>query len=827
MQACGTCVRSCGGSTMLSASGGSGAVLLARIRARRPHAHPPFFQGAAQAPLHPMAWGKRYLSGSSASKIRNVGIMAHIDAGKTTLTERILFYADVLRRCGEVHEGDTIMDFMDEERERGITIQAAAISFSWRLCRFNLIDTPGHVDFTIEVERSLRVLDGAVAVFDGVAGVEAQTETVWRQANKYKVPRIVFINKLDRQGADAAITLNSISQRLGCTPLVLQMPLGKEADFQGVVDLVRLEALFFDCEEDKRGTRPGGTVVRIALGADAGGTAGGTAGTEELSARGFDVRLVVDQALAAREALVELVADFDDDVAHSFLDGAPVPAEMLTAAVRRETLKGGSERVAVFMGSAFKYKAVQPLLDGIIDLLPAPEELPPVEATSLDRSHAKSGRNANANNNNNNNTGNSNTAGHKGAAARSDSAQGGGQQRGGQLVTRVRSKDEKLLALAFKVVHDKHMGDLVFLRVYSGVLQAKASLLNSSQGHSERAMKLLRVMADDYEECDAIQAGEIAAVAGLKTTRTGDTLVLSSDKPAVVMSGLEIPPPVFFCSIEVDSNAEQDKLDAALQCLAREDPSLVVREDPETGETQMGGMGELHLEVLVTRLTRQFNVSAKKGKVSITYREAPTTRVARTYVFDGMVAGKAARVEFELEVGPLQRAQGQVDTCSGNVVVADGAHVVCEGSKGPEAEEAVSQGVLAALSAGPLLGMAVLGTEVRIKSVSTAPDTSVAALRVGATMAVKALLREGAVQKLHPIMRVQVTSPEAHVGAVLSDITSVRRGEIEGLTPLPDGRSLVKAQVALSQLVGYASDLRSATGGSASFHMAFSHFASQ
>ena len=335
-------------------------------------------------------------------------------------------------------------------------------------------------------------------------------------------------------------------------------------------------------------------------------------------------------------------------------------------------------------------------------------------------------------------------------------------------------------------------------------------------------------MAEDYEEVGTLEAGDIGAVAGLKGTRTGDSLVLSSDKAPVVMVGLEVPPPVFFCSIEVESNADQDKLEAALQSLAREDPSLLVREDPETGETQMGGMGELHLEVLVTRLQRQFNVPAKKGKVSITYREAPTTLVARSFVFEAIVAGKMARVEFELVVGPLAKEEGDVSAdATDNVIDADGGHVICEGSKGPEAQLAITAGIEAALSAGPLLGMPVLCALVEVKRVVANPDTSLTALRVGATLAVKDLLRSCAMQKLHPMMRIEVTSPEAHIGAVLSDITSARRGEIEGLTALPDGRSLVKAQVPLQQLVGYASDLRSATGGAASFHMAFSHFASR
>lgn len=482
-------------------------------------------------------------------------------------------------------------------------------------------------------------------------------------------------------------------------------------------------------------------------------------------------------------------------------------ATMLTAAIRRETLKGGSSRVAVLMGSAFKYKGVQPLMDAMIDLLPAPEDLPPVQA-ALQNKHSQA----------------------KNAKTKTGGSGGGGLDGGGggELVTRVRCKDEKLLALAFKVVHDKHMGDLVFLRVYSGVLEPKASLFNSSSATSQRPLKLLRVMADDYEELGSLEAGDIGAVAGLKGTRTGDSLVLSSDKAPVVMVGLEVPPPVFFCSIEVESNADQDKLEAALQSLAREDPSLLVREDPETGETQMGGMGELHLEVLVTRLQRQFNVPAKKGKVSITYREAPTTLVARSFVFEAIVAGKMARVEFELVVGPLAKEEGDVSAdATDNVIDADGGHVICEGSKGPEAQLAITAGIEAALSAGPLLGMPVLCALVEVKRVVANPDTSLTALRVGATLAVKDLLRSCAMQKLHPMMRIEVTSPEAHIGAVLSDITSVRRGEIQGLTSLPDGRSLVKAQVALEHLVGYASDLRSATGGGASFHMAFSHFASQ
>ncbi|EKX54832.1 hypothetical protein GUITHDRAFT_99482 [Guillardia theta CCMP2712] len=634
------------------------------------------------------------------ARIRNVGIMAHIDAGKTTVTERMLFYADVTRKFGEVHEGDTIMDFMDQRQLEHLTARDYNI---------NLIDTPGHVDFTIEVERSLRVLDGAVAVFDGVAGVEAQ-------ANRYHVPRLVFVNKLDREGADLDITVKGLIDRMKCVPLILQLPLGKCASFVGIVDLIDMKVVLYDQDDDGR------SFTYLDLDDDL--------ATEAISSCGLDPSSVRRDAHKARETLIEQVGEFDDDVLSKYLEGKlsmeDIPSSLLKAALREETLKGGAERVCVLVGSAFKNKGVQVCEgDGIEVRVEGGEDQDGEEGEEEEEAC--------------------------GADTPACSKKKSKKPQDIVHIERAPSRKEKFLAFAFKVVTDRHVGDLVYIRCYSGVLESKSSIKNVTKDIAERPSKILRVMAEDYEEIEELGAGDIAALVGLKQTGTGDTLVLSSEK-----------------------------------------------------------------QVACTKLERNYGVKAVAGKIQITYRESIKSKVQKRYSYDAVFKGKRTQAEFLITVEPNDEES--------NVIDASKAAVGSPEFSEADAEEAVENGISAALTAGPLLGMPILRTRVTVDEVKTSADTTLSALSLGASMAVKTCIMEANPTKLQPIMHVEVTALESHVGTVMSDLTSNRNADIERLDTLPDGRQIIKAMVPLEDMVGYASELRSSTGGKASFSLVFSHF---
>ena len=688
------------------------------------------------------------LDNRQIARIRDIGIMAHIDAGKTTTTERILYYTGITHRIGEVHDGAAVMDYMEQEQERGITITAAATTCAWREHRINLIDTPGHVDFTVEVERSLRVLDGAVAVFDAVAGVEPQSETVWRQADRYGVPRIAFVNKMDRVGATLERTVDMLRERLGARPLVLQLPIGVESDFEGVVDLLRMVEVRFAGEQ-------GENVVETPLSAG-------------------DPRFA--EASEARAALVEAVAEVDDAVMEAFLGeaGADLAAEDLRPAIRRATLRNAA--VPVLCGSALRNKGVQPLLDAVVDYLPSPLDRPPVAARRL-----------------------------------SDGAE----------VVRRPSPTDPFLALAFKVITDPHRGPLVYFRVYSGHLEAKKALTNTTRGRKEKVQRLLQVHANKTQEIDEVGVGAIAAAVGLKFTMTGDTLVRADDPEKVVLSGLEVPAPVIYQTIEPRSASEAAALEQTLEQLLREDPSLAVREDPETGQTLLGGQGELHLEVVVDRMRREFGVEAKVGRPQVAYRETIGRDSAAETVYDREIGGKRQFARIGVELAPA-------DPDAAPEVALDLPDTVVEAA-GSALLEAAREGVEDAFTRGPLLGYPVAGVRARVTDLEIREgDSTDAAVRAAATMAAMEALEKGDPVLLEPLMAVEVIVPHEFTGAVVSDLSG-RRGRVAGMEPFsPDeqagqGTYVVRAMVPLANLVGYATSLRSATQGRASYTMRLAH----
>ncbi len=691
------------------------------------------------------------LDNRQIARIRDIGIMAHIDAGKTTTTERILYYTGITHRIGEVHDGAAVMDYMEQEQERGITITAAATTCSWREHRINIIDTPGHVDFTLEVERSLRVLDGAVAVFDAVAGVEPQSETVWRQADRYGVPRVAFVNKMDRIGATLERTVDMLRDDLGARPLVAQLPIGSEGEFEGVVDLLEMRALRFTGE----------------LGA-------------EIDARPLDAGELHERAVAARAALVEAVAEVDDEVMEMFLadESADIPADVLRAAMRRATVANAA--VVVLCGSSLRNKGVQPLLDAIVDYLPSPLDLPPVEATRV---------------------------------------------ADGETVPRRPAPTDPFLALAFKVVSDPHRGHLVFFRVYSGSLQLKQALTNVPRRRKEKVQKLLQIHANKTQEIQEVSVGSIAAAVGLKFTQTGDTLIRADDKELVLLAGMTIPDPVIFQAVEARSASEQSALDEALASLVREDPSLSVREDPESGQMLLGGQGELHLEIMVERLRREFGVEAKVGRPQVAYRETLTGPMRHALEYDREVGGKRQYAKVELALAPRPRGEG-------NAFCAQLPPERAEAFSG-ELLQAVEEGVRDALTRGPILGYPVDDVEVRLVDAAWLDgDSSPASFRAAASMAVMQAMEQakdaGAARLLEPHMLVEVVVPQDFTGAVVSDLTG-RRGRVLGMEPFGAGAQagdgshgttqVVRAQVPLAKMVGYATSLRSATQGRASYSM--------
>nr|PZN10796.1 MAG: elongation factor G [Caldicoprobacter oshimai] len=666
-------------------------------------------------------------------KVRNIGIMAHIDAGKTTTTERILFYTGKIHRMGEVHEGTATMDWMVQEQERGITITSAATTAIWKGHFINIIDTPGHVDFTVEVERSLRVLDGSVAIFCAKGGVEPQSETVWRQANKYKVPRLAYVNKMDIVGADFFNVVNMIRERLGANPVPIQIPIGKEADFRGIVDLVRNKAIYY---LDDLGTQ-----------------------SEEKEVPD-DLKELVEEY---RTKLLEVVAEQDDELMMKYLEGEELAEEEIKAALRKATIS--FKIVPVLCGSSYRNKGVQPLLDAIVDYLPSPLDLPPVVGTSPDT--------------------------------------------GGEIV-RHPSDDEPLSALAFKVMVDPYVGKLVYVRVYSGVLRSGTYVYNTTRGTKERIGRVLRMHANHREEISEAYAGDIVAVVGLKNTITGHTLC--DENNPIVLESMVFPEPVIQVAIEPKTKAGQEKLSVALQRLAEEDPTFRAFVDHETGQTIIAGMGELHLEIIVDRLVREFKVEANVGKPQVAYRETIKKAVKAEGRFIRQTGGRGQYGHVWLEVEPLEPGKGFefVNKIVGGVIPK-------------EYIPAVESGVREAMESGVLAGYPVIDVRVTVFDGSYHEvDSSEMAFKVAASMAFKEAMQKADPVLLEPIMKVEVTVPEEYMGDVIGDISS-RRGRIEG-TELRSGVQVIKAYVPLAEMFGYATDLRSKTQGRGSYVMQMSHY---
>ncbi len=668
-------------------------------------------------------------------RYRNIGIMAHIDAGKTTTTERILYYTGRSYKIGEVHDGNATMDWMEQEQERGITITSAATTCEWADHRINIIDTPGHVDFTIEVERSLRVLDGAVAVFDSVAGVEPQSETVWRQADKYVVPRICFVNKMDRIGADFYRCVDMIVDRLGATPLVTQLPVGAEADFAGIVDLIKMQAIIWKDE---------------SLGAEF-----------EYTDIPADLQ---DRAIEYREKLIELAVEQDDDAMEAYLEGNEPDMETLKKCIRRGTVN--SEFVPVLCGSAFKNKGVQPLLDSVVEFLPGPTDVAAIR-----------GVNANSE----------------------------------EEIERSNSDDEPFAALAFKIMNDPFVGSLTFARVYSGVLEGGSYVMNSVKNKRERVGRMLMMHANDREDIKEARAGDIIALAGLKETTTGDTLC--DPDHAVILERMEFPDPVIEIAVEPKTKSDQEKMGQALQRLAAEDPSFRVTSDFESGQTILKGMGELHLEILVDRMKREFKVDANIGQPQVAYRETITVPSDIDYTHKKQTGGAGQFARIKIRFDPLPPGSGY--EFSSKVV---GGNVPKEYIPG------VEKGLSSAMDSGPLSGFPVTDFKAELyDGDSHDVDSSVMAFEIAA----RAAFREGVMKAkpalLEPIMRVEVVTPEEYMGDIIGDLNS-RRGNVNSMDQRGNAR-VVNAMVPLANMFGYVNTLRSQSQGRAQFTMHFDHYA--
>jgi elongation factor G len=668
-------------------------------------------------------------------RVRNIGIMAHIDAGKTTTTERILYYTGRTHKLGEVHEGAATMDWMAQEQERGITITSAATTAFWRDYRINIIDTPGHVDFTVEVERSLRVLDGAVAVFDSVAGVQPQSETVWRQADRYGVPRIAFINKMDRTGANFANAVESMRDRLGANPVPVQLPIGEEDKHVGVVDLVEMRAIVY---EDELG-------VNYTVG---------------------DIPAELEAAAnAAHHALIDAIAEHDDELMETYLeDESAVTPEMIKRALRAGTLADAI--TPVLLGSAFKNKGVQPLLDAVVDYLPSPLDVPAVQGTD----------------------------------PKTDDE-----------ITRAASEDAPFSALVFKVMSDPYVGKLTYFRVYSGRVKAGDRVMNTTNGRTERIGRILQMHANHREERDEISAGEIAAVVGLKQSTTGDTLAVGS--APIVLESMTFPDPVISVAIEPKTKSDQDKLGQGLQRLAEEDPTFRVSTDEETGQTLIAGMGELHLEILVDRLLREFKVDANVGRPQVAYRETasqPVSNVQGRFVRQTGGSGQYGDVIINL----IPQAPGVGYEFEDKIV----------GGKIPkEYIKPVDEGIQEALGAGVLAGYPVVDVKVElIEGSYHEVDSSERAFKIAGSMAFKEAMKRAKPKLLEPMMAVEVVTPEDYLGDVMGNLNA-RRGRVESLEPLGNSQS-IKASVPLSEMFGYATDVRSMTQGRATFTMQFDRY---
>ena len=677
-------------------------------------------------------------------RYRNIGIVAHVDAGKTTTTERILFYTGISHKIGEVHDGAAVMDWMEQEQERGITITSAATTCFWAGSdkqydehRINIIDTPGHVDFTIEVERSLRVLDGAVVVFCGTSGVEPQSETVWRQADKYEVPRLVFVNKMDRQGADFPRVLEQIQERLGAQPVPLQMAWGAEEHFQGVIDLVAMEAVVFS-ETDQ-----GLTQERLAI-------------PDELMA----------EAEAQREFLVEAAAEANDELMEQYLEHGALSLSELKEGLRIRTL--ANEIVLATCGSAFKNKGVQPMLDAVIDYLPAPTEVKAIEGEVAD----------------------------------------------GSVSTRESKDDAPFAALAFKIATDAFVGTLTFFRVYSGVLKTGDQVLNPIKGKRERIGRMVQMHANNREEISEVRAGDIAAVIGLKDVTTGETLC--AKEHAITLERMEFPEPVIAVAVEPKSVADQDKLGQALAKLAQEDPSFRVEIDKDTGQTIISGMGELHLEIIVDRMKREFNVAANIGKPQVSYRETIRQSVEREAEFIREAGGRGQYGHVRLRIEPLKDADGQY--------AYEFANESSETQIPKEYVPIIDQGIQDQMRNGVLAGHRLMGVRATLTGGSfDDTDSSEMAFKIAASMALREAVLSADPALLEPVMTVEVVTPEEFMGDVVGDLNR-RRGMISGMDESPSGK-VVRAEVALSEMFGYSTDLRSRTQGRATYTMEFVNYA--
>jgi elongation factor G len=666
-------------------------------------------------------------------KVRNIGIMAHIDAGKTTTTERILYYTGRTYKIGEVHEGAAVMDWMEQEQERGITITSAATTAKWKDEVINIIDTPGHVDFTVEVERSLRVLDGAVAVFDGVAGVEPQSETVWRQADKYGVPRICFINKMDRTGADFYAAVESIKERLDAKPIVIQLPIGAEADFAGVIDLVRMKALVWK--------------------------------DEDLGAEWDEIDIPAEyeeQARAYHSDLMEAVAETEDTLLTRYIEEGFLSEKDIIEGLRIGTLT--LEFTPVLCGSAFKNKGVQPLLDAVVDLLPNPLDLPPI--TGFKPGHED------------------------------------------EIMERKPSDDEPFSAIAFKIMSDPYVGKLTYFRVYSGSVEKGDTIANSTSGKKERFGRLLRMHAANQEDIDAVFTGDIVAAIGMKNTKTGDTLC--DPTHPIVLESMTFPEPVISVAIEPKTKSDQEKLGQALQRLSEEDPTFVVHSDEETGQTIIAGMGELHLDVLVNRMVREFNVGANVGRPQVAYRETigqPVEKVDGKYVKQSGGKGQYGHAVINLEPALPGEGFEFIDKITGGRIPR-------------EYIPAVEKGIRDALDGGVLAGYPLVDLRATLVDGSFhAVDSNEMAFRIAGSMALQAAAKKAGIKLLEPVMEVEVVTPEDYMGDVIGDLSS-RRGKIESMDQRGNAR-VVTALVPLSEMFGYATDVRSQTQGRAAYSMQF------
>ncbi|WP_138379497.1 elongation factor G [Luteithermobacter gelatinilyticus] len=668
-------------------------------------------------------------------KYRNIGIMAHIDAGKTTTTERILFYTGVSHKIGEVHDGAATMDWMEQEQERGITITSAATTCFWNDHRINIIDTPGHVDFTIEVERSLRVLDGAVAVFDSVAGVEPQSETVWRQADKYKVPRMCFVNKMDRMGANFFRCVEMIKDRLGAVPLVTQLPIGAEAEFEGMVDLLKMKAIVWDDES------MGANYVEKDIPAD-----------------------LQDDADAYRMELIETVVEQDEAAMEAYLEGNEPDMATLKKLIRKGTIAG--DFVPVLCGTAFKNKGVQPLLDAVVDYLPSPVDVEAIRGVSVD---------------------------------------------GEKEILRKSSDDEPFAALAFKIMNDPFVGTLTFCRIYSGVLESGTQVTNSVKGKKEKIGRMLQMHSNSREDIKEARAGDIVALCGLKTTTTGDTLCANNDQ--VILERMEFPDPVIEVAVEPKTKADQEKMGVALNRLAAEDPSFRVKTDEESGQTVIAGMGELHLDIIVDRMKREFKVEANVGAPQVAYRESIAREVEVDYTHKKQSGGSGQFGRVKIVVTPGERGSGIqfIDEIKG-------------GNIPREYIPGVEKGIRDVADSGVLIGFPIIDFQVRlVDGAYHDVDSSVLAFEIAGRGAMREAAQKAGIKLLEPMMKVEVVTPEEYMGDVIGDLNS-RRGQIAG-TEARGPAQVVTAMVPLANMFGYVNQLRSFTQGRAQYSMLFDHYA--